>query len=120
MFILFRTIVELCPSPVRPPFTPPPPASSVGECTLVACRRKLPAVANNDEQYNGAKQLYVNRALVYTVKKECTDGNMNSWVVKLSFGSVVLSLISKLFSSSGFEYALTFGGDGTQLYKSTQ
>lgn len=73
------------------------------------------------EQYNGAKQLYLNRALVYSVKKECTDGNMNSWVLPLPFGRPVLRLTSKLFSSSGFEYSLTFGDDKSSvLYKSTQ
>lgn len=83
-------------------------------------------------QYNGAKQLYVNRALAYSVKKECTDGNLNSWVIPLPFGRAVLRLTSKLFASSGFEYVMTLdnddrgdgggvgGGGGTVLYKSTQ
>ncbi|CBJ30309.1 hypothetical protein Esi_0185_0037 [Ectocarpus siliculosus] len=83
-------------------------------------------------RYNGAKQLYVNRALAYSVKKECTDGNLNSWVIPLPFGRAVLRLTSKLFASSGFEYVMTLdnhdrggggggrGGRGTVLYKSTQ
>lgn len=73
-----------------------------------------------NEQYNGAKQLYRNGALMYSVKKECTDGNMNSWVLPLPFGRAVLRLTSKLFSSSGFEYSLTLGDGGHVLYKSTQ
>ncbi|CAM9682641.1 unnamed protein product [Scytosiphon promiscuus] len=72
--------------------------------------------------YNGSKQLYVNRRLVYDVRRECTDGSMNSWVLPLPFGRAVLRLTSKLFSSSGFEYCLTLGkdGGGRVLYKSTQ
>ncbi|CAM9613825.1 unnamed protein product [Ectocarpus sp. 12 AP-2014] len=85
------------------------------------------------DRFNGAKQLYVNRALAYSVKKECTDGNLNSWVIPLPFGRAVLRLTSKLFASSGFEYVMTFDNDdrggrgggggrgcGTVLYKSTQ
>eukprot|EP00903_Cladosiphon_okamuranus_P020339 g18660.t1 len=73
------------------------------------------------DRYNGAKELYINRALVYSVKKECTDGNMNSWVLPLPFGRAVLRLTSKLFSSSGFEYSLALGdGKSSFLYKSTQ
>lgn len=71
-----------------------------------------------NEQYNGAKQLYLNRALVYSVEKECTDGNLNSWVLPLPFGRAVLRLTSKFFSSSGFEYSLTLGDGGPGLYKS--
>ncbi|CAM9699376.1 unnamed protein product, partial [Hapterophycus canaliculatus] len=72
-------------------------------------------------QYNGSKQLYVNGTLVYNVKKECTDGNMNSWVLPLPFGRAVLRLTSKLFSSSGFEYWLALGkdGSGSVLYRGT-
>ncbi|CAM9402439.1 unnamed protein product [Ectocarpus sp. 4 AP-2014] len=82
------------------------------------------------DRYNGAKQLYVNRALAYSVKKECTDGNLNSWVIPLPFGRAVLRLTSKLFASSGFEYVMTLdnddrgggggGGCGAVLYRSTQ
>ncbi|CAN0294721.1 unnamed protein product [Laminaria digitata] len=42
---------------------------------------------------------------------------MNSWVIPLPFGRVVLRLTSKLFSQSGFVYCLTFGD--TVLYKSS-
>ena len=61
---------------------------------------------------------YVNQSLVYSVKKECTDGNMNSWVIPMPFGRLVLTLTSKLFSHSGFVYRLTLG-DSAVLYKST-
>eukprot|EP00904_Undaria_pinnatifida_P011285 jgi/Undpi1/7287/HiC_scaffold_22.g09760.m1 len=68
-------------------------------------------------RYNGSKQLYVNQALVYTVEKQCTDGNNNSWVIPMPFGRVALSLTSKLFSHSGFVYKMTFGD--VVLYRST-
>ena len=55
---------------------------------------------------------------MYSVKKECTDGNMNSWVIPMPFGRLVLTLTSKLFSHSGFVYRLTLG-DSAVLYKST-
>lgn len=66
---------------------------------------------DDKQQYNGSKQLYVNQVLVYSVEKECTDGMMNSWVLPLSFGRVVLRLTNKLLSKSGFQYTLTLGDD---------
>lgn len=106
-------LTSLCARPV--PSRPPSPR--------VAPNQTRTLLNAGNEQYNGAKQLYINRALVYGVKKECTDGNMNSWVLPLPFGRPVLRLTSKLFSSSGFEYSLTLGGDDKKtsvLYKSTQ
>lgn len=50
------------------------------------------------------------------MEKECTDGMMNSWVLPLSFGRVVLRLTNKLLSKSGFQYTLTLG-DGMVLFK---
>lgn len=62
----------------------------------------------------------MNQALVYNVSKECTDGNMNLWVIPLSFGNVGLKLSCKLFCASGFEYTLTLGDvKGPVLFKGT-
>lgn len=69
-------------------------------------------------QYNGGKKLFVNRVMVYSVKRECTDGNMNSWVAPLWFGKVFLTLTNKVFSVSGFEYKLTLE-DEIVLFKSS-
>lgn len=72
------------------------------------------------DRYNGHKEIYLNRRLVYEVKKECTDGSMNLWALRLSFGRVVLRLISKAMSTSGFEYTMRLGShDGMVLYKAT-
>lgn len=69
-------------------------------------------------QYDGHKELYVNQRLVYSVKKECTDGNMNCWSLRLSFGRVNLQLTAKLISASGFEYTMRLGNrKGVILYR---
>ncbi len=75
-----------------------------------------------NKQSNGAKQLYVNRKLVYSIKKDCTDGNLDTYVLSLPFGKTVLMLTAKLFSSSGFMYTLTLGvgKGGAVLYKSSR
>lgn len=71
-----------------------------------------------DEQWNGHKELYRNHRLVYSVKKECSDGNLNSWVIPLPFGRVVLKLTNKFFSLNGFEYLMTLHDGGSVLFKS--